>query len=274
MTRICAALALVLLIGACTDLSAVRDFARSSSAVSTNDPVIASWPTSYDAARRLAAVPGMPRDLGPALNAAAEGAKKDVPLALQAAKALGLYFDVLIKLADDKLPDVSSQAATINADVAKLAPGNATAMNATAGLLDVVGVALDAWRKIAIRDLVIHSNADIQEITRFLATTSLEVQKADKFAKGVTDQYWETEGARSHDAGVRGLVLKQERIDDADYDTRIAQATAGAAAFTKIGADHAVLAKNADRLSAAEVQDTLSNDLPTLLNALKVFGLK
>ena len=274
MKRIYVPLALALCIAACTDLSAVRDFAKSSSAVSTNEPVISSWPTAYDAARKLAAAPGMPRDLGPTLDEAAAGAKRDVPLAIQAAKALGLYFDVLTKLADDKLPDVSSQAATINADVAKLSPGDPVAKNATSALLDVVGVALDAWRKVAIRDLVIHSNPDIQVITRYLAATSLEVQKADKFAKGVTDQYWETEGARSHDAGVQGLVLKQERIDDAEYDTRIAQATAAAAAFKKIGVDHAVLAQNADRLTAGDVQDTLSNDLPTLLNALKVFGHK
>jgi hypothetical protein len=274
MKRLVLPLAVTLFVPGCVDLSAVRDFAKTSSAVSANEPVISGWPTNYDAAIKLAATPGLPPDLKTRLQEDAAAAKQDAPLAIQAAKALSLYFDVLGKLADDKLPDVSSDATAIATAIGKLDTGDKAAKGATSTLVDLIGVALDAWRKIAVRDLVIQSDPSIQVITAYLATVSLSVQKADKFAERVTDQYWETEGARSRDPAVQGLVLKQERTDDADYATRIAQADAAAAAFKKIGTDHALLARNASRLSAQDIQTTLSNDLPTLLNALKLFGAK
>lgn len=274
MKRARALLALASLGGACTDLGAVREFAEDSRAVTESEPVISGWKTGYDAARILAAAPGMPRDVKRTLDAEASRAREDAPLASQAAKALGLYFGVLGALADEKLPDVSDQAAAISDAVGGLSHGDADARQAASGLLALVGVALDAWRQVALRDLITRADPDVQVIARYLAATSLAVGRADKLAARVTDQYWTTEGARSRDAAIRALVLKQSRMDDADYGVRVAQAGAAQAAFAKIGADHAVLAAHADGLSSDEVLNTLARDLPTLLHALKTFGLK
>ena len=259
---------------ACANLSAVRDFAKTSSAITANEPVISGWPHIYDTAQMLAASPQVRKsapDLQATLKEEAKAANADVPLALQAVKALGLYMNVLGALADDKLPDVSDQASSISSSLTTLGAANDNPKEATTGLLKLVGISLDAWRQQAIGDLIKQSNKNVQTIASFLAATTNAVEKADKLARSVTDQYWEAAGALSKDPGVQALVLRAERQDDQAYAIRIAQADAARAAFQKIAADHAILAAHADSLSGDKVQNALSNDIPVLLNALQIF---
>ena len=275
-TIYCACL-LALTSGACSDLASVRDFAKAGSAISANEPVIRDWPNTYATAVRLASSPQM-RARAPSLSAELQreiaGARADVPLALEATKALKAYLDVLTALADDKLTDVSQQASSISAALATLGAVDSQAKDATSGLVKLVGIALDAWRRVAIRDLVRNADPDVQVIGTFLARMADAVQKADKAAARVTDQYWETTAALSRDPGVQALLFNSERIDDSAYQTRAAQAAAAKAAFQKIAKDHAVLAKNADDLSGKEVVATLQSDLPVLVSALQLFQRK
>ena len=264
----------LLVTSACANLSAVRDFAKTSSSITANEPVISGWPHIYDTAQLLAASPQMTAsapDLKTKLKEEAKAANADVPLALEAGKTLGLYMNILAALADDKLPDVSDQASSISSSLNTLGAVNSNAEDATAGLLKLIGISLDAWRQRAIRDLVKDSDKDVQTIAKFLAATANAVQKADKFAKSVTDQYWEATGALSKDPGIQALLLRAERSDDQSYATRIAQADAAQAAFQKIAADHAMLATHADSLSGDDVRNALASDVPVLLSALRIF---
>ena len=268
------AVCLTLLISGCTDLSAVRDFAQTSSSITASEPVLLGWPHIYETARILAAssqLRARAPDLQLMLKEEAQAANADVPLAVQAGKALGLYMNVLAALADDKLPDVSDQASSISSSLNALGAVNSNDHDATAALLKLIGISLDAWRQVAISDLVRGANNDVQTIAIFLARTANAVQKADKFAMSVIDQYWEATGAALTDPGVRALLLRAERQDDESYARQIAQAQAAQAAFLQIAKAHAMLAQHAGSLSSDEVRNALSNDMPVLLDALRTF---
>lgn len=267
---------LVLVTSACANLSTVRDFAKTSSIVADNEPVISEWPHVYDTARMMAASPQVRKaapDLQSKLKNEVKGANADVPLALEAGKTLSLYMNVLGALADDSLPDVSEQASNIFSSLDSLGVINDKTKDATGSLLKLIGMSMDAWRGQAIGDLIKKSNGDVQTIASFLAATANAIEKADKLAMSVSDQYWEATGALSKDPGVQALLLRAERQDDQVYATRIAQADAAQGAFKKIAAAHAVLEKNADSLSGDAVRNTLSNDIPVLIAALRVFHL-
>jgi hypothetical protein len=268
---------LTLTIAACADLASVRDFAKAGSAISANEPVIREWPNAYATAVRLASSPQI-RAHAPALSTDLQrqiaGANADAPLALEATKALKLYMDVLAALADDKLADVSQQATSISSALGTLGAVDSKAKDATSGLVKLVGIALDAWRRVAIHDLVKTADPDVQTIAIFLARTADAVEIADKAAARVTDQYWEITATLSRDPGVQALLLNSERVDDSTFQTRIDQAAAAKAAFQKIATDHAVLAKNADDLSGKEVVTTLQSDLPILISVLQLFQRK
>lgn len=210
-------------------------------------------------------------DLESMLKSEAKAANADVPLALEAGKTLSLYMNVLGALADNSLPDVSEQATNISSSLDTLGVVNDKTKDATGALLKLIGISMDAWRGQAIGGLIKKSNGDVQTISAFLAAMANAVEKADKLAMRVSDQYWEATGARSKDPGVQALLLRAERQDDQIYAVRIAQAEAARTAFNKIAAAHAVLATNADSLSGDEVRNALSNDVPVLINALRIF---
>ncbi|HXZ87332.1 MAG TPA: hypothetical protein VEF07_02100, partial [Candidatus Binataceae bacterium] len=66
---------------ACANLSAVRDFAKTSSSITANEPVISGWPSTYDTAKLLAASPQMKSrapDFQPTLEQEAKKVKPDV----------------------------------------------------------------------------------------------------------------------------------------------------------------------------------------------------
>ncbi len=259
---------------ACANLSSVRDFAKTSSAVTANEPVISGWPRVYDTARMMAASPQVSKaapDLRSKLKDEVKGANATVPLALEAVKTLTLYMNVLSALADNSLPDVGEQASSISSSLDTLGVVNDKTKDATGALLKLIGISMDAWRGQAVGDLIKKSNGDVQIIAAFLVATANAVEKADKLARSVSDQYWEATGVLSKDPGVQALLLRAERQDDQVYATRIAQAEAAQVAFNKIAAAHAVLAKNADSLSGDEVRNAISNDVPVLISALQIF---
>lgn len=270
----CSFVLLMLVPSACTNLSAVRDFAKTSSAVSANEPVISGWPHVYDTAKMMAASPQVSKvapDIESRLKSEAKAANADISLALEAGKTLSLYMNVLDALADNSLPDVSEQATSISSSLDTLGVVNDNTKSATGALLKVIGISMNAWREQAIGALIKKSNGDVQTISAFLAATANAVEKADKLAMRVSDQYWEATGALSKDPGVQALLLRAERQDDQIYALRLAQAEAARVAFNKIAAAHAVLAKNADSLSGDEVRNALSNDVPVLISALQIF---
>lgn len=273
---------LLLLASGCTDLSAVRDFANSSSQIAASETVISGWRANYDAAHQVALSSEMRKaDPGRAkqLEQAAADAEKYTPVAEKAAQTLSLYLQTLALLADDKLPDVSSQAESIDKKLVALKVESSNtkglaAKGSTGTILKLLEIPLDAWRQTEVRDLILRSDKDVQIITEFLATTADTVNTAEKVAGSTLTEYYEVSSIRTGDSGVRALLRRAVWEEDASVETARQQAVKATAAFTAIGKDHAVLAKNAKDLSNAAVKATLASDAPLLQNTLKLFSNK
>jgi hypothetical protein len=182
-------------------------------------------------------------------------------------------------LADDKSPDVSSQANSIDKSLGALKVENTNgtglaAKGASERILNLLNISIDLWRQYKIRDLIIKANPDVQSITKFLATTADTIETADKVIGDTLTRYYEVSASNTHDTGVRALLRHTLSEEDAAVARSRQQAAKAAAAFAAIGKDHAVLAQNANDLSNAAVAATLANDAPVLQAALKLFTSK
>jgi hypothetical protein len=267
-------LLILLATSACTDLSAVRDYAKTASAVTENSAIFRQWPTAYDTSLELAGQPHV-RGVYPQLHeqirkedAYAVGRSETAILATQ---ALTLYLKTLGQLADDKLTDVSQQSADIKAGLGKLGV-DPTGLAISEAISKLVGVILDAVRKRAISELIAKSNDDVKIITHYLATVAAKnVVKANEGAKSAAALYWQVASASTRDVGTRALLFRAQLIDEAAFAAPIAQARAAQAAFNKIGEDQEILYENRDRLKDAAVRDALLKDVPVLLDAIKSF---
>lgn len=274
MIRSQPALLMLLATTACTDLSAVRDYANTASSVTTNAAIFRQWPTTYDTAISLAGAPQV-RSLYPEFQQQLRQEDAlDVgraQLAVRATQALTLYLTTLGQLADDKVPDVSQQSADIKAGIGKLG-ANAAGTAVSDAVLQVVSVILDAVRRHAIAELIANANNDVKTITKYLAEEAApNVLKANVDAKRAMDDYWAAAIASTHDVGTRALLFRARMLDVATFDAPIAQAKAAQAAFKQIGEDQEVLYENRDRLQATAVRDALVKDVPVLLDAIKSF---
>lgn len=267
-------LLILLATSACTDLSAVRDYAKTASTVTENSTIFRQWPTAYDTALSLSAAPHV-RSVAPGLHEKIQ--KEDAyavgrsETAILAAQALTLYLKTLGQLADDKVADVSQQAADITAGLGKVgADPTGTAIASVA--FKVVGVVLDAVRKRAIVDLITNGHDDVKQLAHYLATVAApNVVKANIAAESVAKEYWRVAIASTGDVGTRALLFRAQLIDEATFAAPIAQARAAQAAFKKIGEDQEIPYENRDRLKDAAVRDALLKDVPVLLDAIKSF---
>jgi hypothetical protein len=272
----------VLLTSGCVDQSAVRNFANIGSEVTASDPVISGWQGNFTVAHQVALSPEMSKaapGLAAQLEQAAADADKYAPIAEQAAQTLSLYLHALSLLADDKLPDVNSQAQSIDKSLAALKVDSATprglaAKGASGSILRLLQIPIDQWRQYKLRQLIVEANPYVQLITEFLATTADAIDTADKVVGETLTKYYEVSALNSHDSGVRALLRYTLSQEDASVAVSRQRAATAAAAFTAIGRDHAVLAKNADDLSNEAVRTTLANDAPVLEAALKIFTSK
>lgn len=274
MIRARLALLILLTTTACTDLSAVRDYANTASAVTANASIFRQWPTTYATAIPLSGEPQV-RSRYPEYQAQLrQEMARDVAraqLAILATQSLTLYLTTLGKLADDKVPDVSQQSTDINAGLGKLG-ADPTVTAVSSAVFKVVGVILDAVRRRAIADLIANANDDIKTITKFLAEEAApNVRKANVNAIKAADQYWSGAIASTHDVGMRALLFRARMIDLAAFDAPIVQADAAQAAFKKIGEDQAVLYENRNRLQSRAVREALLKDIPVLLDAIRSF---
>ena len=174
----------------CTDLSLVRDFAKTSSAVTANQPILAGWSGSYDDVIKIAREPLVDKASIEVVRDEAAKAKADAPLVKAAADALSAYFEVLGALANDGKVDVSGQVSGIAGQLEALKAIDKSTGTAVGALGKLLSIGLDEWRNVAVGDLIKNNDENIQIITEYLAKTSEAVKDADEGAQRATEQYW------------------------------------------------------------------------------------
>lgn len=266
-----------LVLDGCADMHDVQAFASESSAVTASEPIISSWPTAYVLAERrakrisrLTTLCRLPpeSDWYGAVKEQMDAAAPDAAVASNAAAVLALYMDTLAKLAGDEVSDTSEQRASLQGSIGDLAGG--PAKSAAGALLAVLDFGMDGWRRKKVAGLIKDADPPVQLLTAYLGRVTRAVAAAETAAGRINDMYWERSGC-SADEGTRTLLLEREASDDAAVDALRAKADAATKAYSKIAADHAVLAANTGKLTKAEVKAILKRDLPILTSALKAF---
>jgi hypothetical protein len=254
------------LLAGCTDLPAVQNFASTASTISLNEPVFSGWPDAYQRMTNLAGS-GVVRAYDPKAEQSfvAETSQDtaDARLATQAARMLGLYLQALAQLAGGATPDVGKQASAIQSSIETGGIANPEVATATRAL----SLLLNSSQNATVGIIVERANGPVQTITTYLAATADAIRLAYKRAMLASDQYWTSIGVRAGNPYIRLLVLQRAMTDDDTYySEQMSRAAAAKVAFTKIGADHAALAGNANDLAGAYA--TLAADQPLLQSAL------
>lgn len=267
-----------LLLAGCVDLSAVSNFAKTSSQITASEPVISGWSASFDEAHQVALSPEL-RHVVPhqarTLEVARAQAQKYAPMAQKAAQTLALYMQALAQLSDSKLPNLSSQATMLDASlqalkIEKTNGAGLEAKGAAGSLLQLLSIPIDFWRQYTVRELILRADNDVQILAEFLSVTADTVETAEAAAGQTVARYYQVSARSTHDAGVRALLRNVLWEHQAAMTASRAKAHQAAQAFATIGKDHAALARNANRLSGVAVQSTLATDAPLLQAALKV----
>ena len=260
----------------CADLTAVQQFATIGSQVSASEAGIAAWPATYEGAKahagtlgRLAQTCGItdPTDYEGSLATAGASAAKNAPLAHQAAQTLALYLQTIGQLAASQTGDTSSERAALNASIAGLSEDKGV-KTASQALLSIVDFGVDGWKRRRLARIITRADPSVQMIAAYLAAVTNATVTAYAEVERIDDAYWERSGCSAGD-GVRALLLKARDVSDKDAKAARATGVSLSASFTKIAADHALLAKGTNGFEGQTFKAALRRDLPDLVSTLK-----
>jgi hypothetical protein len=260
---------LLLALGACTNLTAVSDFARLGSNVTASAAAIDGYPAAASEQARMA----------PAATAAArkEQAAKAVDqtkVADLGMQTLSLYLSTLARLADGKLVNVQSSAPGIGASLTSLARMNATVADpATAVINLLLAAPLDAWRRKAVANLIDQANQPVQKLGTALADFARVTAFTYDQDISQANIYYRNLGARSHDPEVREMLDEWRVLHIADYARARDQAKAAEAVLRKIVQGQAELQAHRNRLTGAELKALLTQYVDEIATAARLLTL-
>jgi hypothetical protein len=251
----------LLVLAACTDLSAVRDFSRLSAGTADYRVLV----DRYGAfGNRLAYYRERPVDVGD------RAAQREGLLGLHT--ALTGYMDALGDLADDAVVSVST--APLAEAAQKAALFDAAMRPPVEALGNVVARAVTArWRQRELGRVIEAGNAPVQDITaRLVAFAQAQGDDDVQERLAIRTTYGRIlENPRS-DPAARRLLFERREERLAELDARAGARTAFIAAMRKIAEGHQALHDGRDRLSTDEVQRQIravNNDLRTIGRALQ-----
>lgn len=230
----------LLLLAACTDLSAVRDFSRLAANTADYQVLVDRYATYGD---RLAFYRERPVDVGD------RAAQRQGLAALHT--ALTSYMAALGDLADDATVSVSTAPLAQAAEKASLFDPAMTPRVQALG--DIVArAATGAWRQRELGRVIEAGNAPVQDITARLVRFAEGLAAEDAEERRIAAFTYDLTARRSNDpAGLRALrEWRAQRL--AAIDARAAARDAFTAAMRTIGAGHQTLYDNRNRLSAEE----------------------
>lgn len=244
-----------LVLGACTDLSAVGDFAKLSSDVTASTPVFDNYPANTAEALRVST----PQDRA-TLTGFQQNAVARAELAQAGMKTLSLYMATLAALSDGKLVDFSTQAKSIEGSLQKLSLIKPELADpATALIKLILKVPLDAYRRHAVSTLVHDSNKSVVALSFALADFADHVATISEGAARDAGQFYTTLAQQTSDRSVREMAVEWRTYHRLNYAKTQAQAKAADKILRKIADAHNELDKNIDKLSTAQLKALLSD---------------
>lgn len=238
-------LAVGLLTAACTDLSAVRDFATLSAETGAYRGVVQTF--AEHPARMVRYRP----QLAPVFeaNRAAREAEREGLIALQ--ETLTAYMSSLGKLAADET--ITFQTAPLAQAAAKagaIAPETVAPVSAVADLL--LRAAAGAWRQREVVAIIDGANAPLQVIVAALKRTVGAVADEEAAERTGIEQFYGTLERRSSDPAARQAMREWREVRDGDVIAQRSSREAFLKAIDAIGRGHQVLYDNRNQLSLAE----------------------
>lgn len=232
--------AALLLLAACTDLSAVREFSRLSAETAGYRVLVDRYAGFGD---RLAFWRERPVDVGD------RAAQREGLLALHA--ALTAYMDALGDLAGDETVAVSTAPLAEAAQRAGLF--DAAMRPPVQALGDIVARAVTGtWRQRELSRVIEAGDAPVQDITARLIRFAEGLAAEDAEERRIAAFTYDLTIRRANDpAGIRALrEWRLQRLGE--IDARAGPRDAFIAAMRRIGEGHRMLFDNRDRLSAEE----------------------
>ena len=269
-------------LSACTNLDAVRTFAKTSAVAVENREILADYARSSVVLARLA-----PADRSAELKTLAKERAKQRGRLSSVQRVLGHYFRTLGDLAASSLPSANSE---IGALVTALegAKGTVGASAISNETIDAAGsiakvltrLALDGWRQSKVAEIVREVDPSLQKV---VAGLSEVVQKdfsasLDQEAEAIRG-YFETALADAKSRGEEEATGRLARYLEAEaldgVEARRQKLAPYLEALGKVGKGHAELAANAGKLDGKTLVDQLeqlSKELGTLATAAGKLG--
>jgi hypothetical protein len=274
--RIGLTIACFILSGCSVNLSAVGDFAKEGSLISSNkamlnDTAAQTEVREYDDQNNIAS-----NFIDPTSKAFTDR----LAVTNYALEALNGYMTVLAQFSANGVATVSSDFSTIGTAFKSLNvtdPKVQQGLDATSALTNIL---LDAAIRNDIKKLIIDSAAPVDQITAYLIDQAQTTSNTYNQAIAVNNKYWgDLTHQTSEDVKFCGQVnlckpvyvlTNRARItDEADLSAKAAAAAAAVTAFQKIRRDNAALVNNVDHLDDAALVEILKNDEPDLLTAIR-----
>lgn len=237
LRNLVAACAAALALGACTNLTAVRDFADSSRDIAQYDVLVADY-VAFPARQKRYQPEGQHATLEQLARARA--AQKDGLVALQA--ALAEYMDALGDLADDARATYDGQLDPLGKAAASaqfVAPTQAAAVSGIAGLL--VQASLGGWRRSQVSTLIAEGNGPVQTICANLKQLAEGAFRGDIQRERDTVRLFFRDAESETQPRERAVRIVLEDLRDrrfAELDAKLAVADSYAKAVERIAAGH------------------------------------
>jgi hypothetical protein len=256
----------------CVDLTAVGDFAKESSVISSNkamldDTAAQTEARKYDTANKF-------------IDPTSKAFTDRLAITNHALDALNGYMTVLAQLSAGGVANVSSDFSAIGSALKSLKvtePAVQPALNATSALVNIL---LDASVRSDVKKLITAAAAPVDQITAYLVDQAQTTSNTYTQAIAVNNKYW-GDLTQQTDQDVKlcksanicklldQLANRARAADYADLSAKAAAADAAVTAFKKIRSDNAALVANVDHLDSAALIAILKNDEPDLLTAIR-----
>ncbi len=269
-------IACFVLSGCGVNLSAVGDFAKESSLISSNKAMLDDTAAQTEI-REYDVENGIQNNNF--IDPASKEFTDRLAVTNSALEALNGYMTALAQLSANGVANVSSDFSIIGTALKSLNvtdPAVQPGLNATSALVNIL---LDAAVRNDIEKLLRASAAPVDQITAYLVDQAQTTSNTYNQAIAVNDKFW---GVLTHQTGedikfcnrvnlckpVYVLANRARGADRADLSAKAAAADAAVVAFQKIRRDNAALVANVDHLDAAALITILKNDEPDLLSAI------
>jgi len=262
-----ASAALLLLLGACTNLTAVSTFATLGSNATSNTTAIDSHLPAAQERARMASPERIVERKQQAIQAADQVKVADLGM-----KTLSLYFAVLAQLSSDKTIDVKSSAASIAGSLKSLGVIEPTiSAPATSLITLLLTVPLDVWRQEASAKLIDGANEYVLKLGVALKDFAENTANVYDLDISQANVYYRDLATRSTDPAIR-VMLDEWRVQHImTYAKARDQAKVLAQALTQIVQGQSDLYDKRTELTGAELRRLLARYQDDIFSAAKLF---